>query len=43
MIDNELIQIIDIENSTPLSWYDWWNYWSTFIGICIFIGLFFLL
>jgi hypothetical protein len=42
-IQNELIQIIDIEQATPLSWYDWWNYWSTFIGISVFISAFLLL
>ena len=42
-MQNELVEIIDIENSTPLSWYDWWNYWSTFIGIFVFILIFILL
>lgn len=40
---NELIQIVDIENATPLSWFDWWNYWSTSIGIIVFIAIFLIL
>jgi len=40
---NELLDIIEIEQSIPLSWYDWWNYWATFIGIGVFIMLFFFL
>lgn len=40
---NELVEILDIESSTPLSWFDWWNYWQTFIGILVFVTAFILL
>lgn len=43
MFRHELAEIISLEQSAPLSWYDWWNYWSVFIGIAIAISLFLLL
>lgn len=43
MIRSDLADIIHLEQSAPLSWYDWWNYWSVFIGIIFSIILFLLL
>ena len=39
-MESDLNQIMTIERTIPLSWYDWWNYWSNFIGIGIFLFAF---
>jgi hypothetical protein len=40
---NELVDIIQIESATPMSWYDWWSYWSTIVFIGLFVSICFLL
>lgn len=42
-MQNELVDIIQIESATPMTWYDWWNYWSTILCISVFIGICILL